>query len=775
MATSIRLLSLCVLSIMALAAQVNWVPTLSEARKLAAEAGKFIVVDVSADWCPPCRKMAREVYPDPRFQEFSRTQVFMLVDAYKDPEGRRLSDRYRVKSFPTILVLDAEGREIDRLTGGRGTESLIESLTGIFEHPVPARELNRAADEAPEDAELQRRAGERAFERDDFKRARKYLGQALELIESSADRVPLLTLHARAAYQDGEAEEALRSFAALEALAPDVFEIAEFRLLRARMRVAAGRHEEALEDLNRLLRSGSERDEARKLLARLPKELRRGEKEFEESLRKAEKLLEKRKPSEALPLAQEAVDAVPDSARAHRLLAGIHAALRPESAEGSDYHFSQAVRHFHFASRLDPDDNLTWIQGKVLFGASPVKLQPDNPKAAKKFKKAEDLIAKLKYRKAAELYLQVMEEEPTFSRAVLHLGDCFFQNGQMEQALKAYRMAAQISPLDPSTHRFAADALLKLGRGEEARRSLMTSLLADPSYPWAWRDLRGMRGPQGLERHLDLIPVDLLLPLPQDYDRLMSAIDAATASAWRIYLDCKIQWQNELHRSRFGGQPYHYSAAEEVDCLGRLTEKWGELRLLDPQLSDPELDFLRQIALADQLQAFVFLELFSELLRPEFEAWKRRDPDAAQRYLEDFVYSRPLESLRQGYNNRAIRAYNEGVKSHQSDPVRAASHYRDALAHEPYMESALVNLGILLLQAEDFEAAEEIYRRRLQLHPASDEVLESLSEIHYQTGRLETAAQFLQQALEHTQDPDARLRRQQNLEHLKSRLSQEKP
>lgn len=775
MAASIHLVSLWIVSITTLAAQVNWVPRLSEAKKLAAEGDKFIVVDVSADWCPPCQRMAREVYPDPQFQEFTRSQVFMLVDAYKDPEGQRLSNRFRVKSFPTILVLDAQGREIDRLTGGRGTQGLIESLSRIFEHPMPAKELNRAAEDAPGDAELQRRAGERAFERDDFKRARKYLGRALELIESDPDRVQLLTLHAQAAFEDGETEEALQSFAALEALAPQVLEVANFRLMRARMRVAAGRHEEALEDIERLLRSGEERDEARKLLSRLPKELRRSEKEFEKSLRDGEKLLEQGKPSEALLVAQEAVDAAPDSARAHRLLARVHAGLHLKSAERRDHHFTQAVRHFHFATRLDPDDHLTWIEGKVLFGASPVKLRPDNAKAAKKYSKAEDLIAKQQYRKAAELYLQVMEMEPSFSRAVLHLGDCFFQNGQMEQALKAYTMAAQISPLDPSTHRFAADALLKLGRVDEARQRLMTSLLADPSYPWAWRDLRGMHGSQGLERHLNLIPVDLLLPQPDDYDRLISAMDAATAPAWRAYLDCKIQWQNELYRSRFGGEVYRYSAAEEIDCLGRLTAIWGELRLADPELSNPELDFLRQVSLASQTEAFVFLELFSELLRPEFEAWKRRRPKSAQRYLKDFVYSRPLESLRQGYNNRAIRAYNQGVKSHDSDPERAADHYREALAHEPYMESALINLGILLLQEGDFQAAEEILHRRLQLNPASDEVLESLSEIHYQTGRFESAVKYLQQALEHTQDAAARQRREQNLEYLKSRLPHNRP
>ena len=41
-----------------LQAQVKWVPSFEDAKKIASRDNKFIVIDVSASWCGTCRKMA---------------------------------------------------------------------------------------------------------------------------------------------------------------------------------------------------------------------------------------------------------------------------------------------------------------------------------------------------------------------------------------------------------------------------------------------------------------------------------------------------------------------------------------------------------------------------------------------------------------------------------------------------------------------------------------------------------------------------------------------
>ena len=78
--------------------------------------------------------MAREVYTDDAFIEFSRKFVFMRVLEDKDPKGAELKSRYRINGVPTLLILDSRGLEIDRIRGARPAEDLIEELELILEY-----------------------------------------------------------------------------------------------------------------------------------------------------------------------------------------------------------------------------------------------------------------------------------------------------------------------------------------------------------------------------------------------------------------------------------------------------------------------------------------------------------------------------------------------------------------------------------------------------------------------------------------------------------------
>jgi thioredoxin-related protein len=76
--------------------------------------------------------MTREVYSDEEFIKFSRSQVFMRVFQDTEPEGERLARRFRVRGYPTLIVLDSKGQEVDRILGAMSAEDLIEELKLIF-------------------------------------------------------------------------------------------------------------------------------------------------------------------------------------------------------------------------------------------------------------------------------------------------------------------------------------------------------------------------------------------------------------------------------------------------------------------------------------------------------------------------------------------------------------------------------------------------------------------------------------------------------------------
>jgi hypothetical protein len=76
--------------------------------------------------------MAREVYTDKAFLEFSRKYVWIRLFQDTDPEGARLASRFRVEGFPTLIILNSSGREVDRILGSMSAPDLIEELQSIF-------------------------------------------------------------------------------------------------------------------------------------------------------------------------------------------------------------------------------------------------------------------------------------------------------------------------------------------------------------------------------------------------------------------------------------------------------------------------------------------------------------------------------------------------------------------------------------------------------------------------------------------------------------------
>ncbi len=83
--------------------------------------------------------MTREVYSDKTMVEFSRRQIFVRIFVDNDPQGESLASKFKIRGYPTILVLDSSGREVDRITGFRRARDLIEELQEIFDNAPKKR------------------------------------------------------------------------------------------------------------------------------------------------------------------------------------------------------------------------------------------------------------------------------------------------------------------------------------------------------------------------------------------------------------------------------------------------------------------------------------------------------------------------------------------------------------------------------------------------------------------------------------------------------------
>ena len=124
----------------------GWMGNIEKALEIAKKEKKQVLIDFTgSDWCPPCIALHRRVLSTKAFHDFAKNRfVLVSVDFPRNktqPDNLRqanaiLAREFRVEGFPTVILVDANGTELHRVTGYTN-QSPAQYIRDLTPKPAP--------------------------------------------------------------------------------------------------------------------------------------------------------------------------------------------------------------------------------------------------------------------------------------------------------------------------------------------------------------------------------------------------------------------------------------------------------------------------------------------------------------------------------------------------------------------------------------------------------------------------------------------------------------
>jgi tetratricopeptide (TPR) repeat protein len=245
--------------------------------------------------------------------------------------------------------------------------------------------------------------------------------------------------------------------------------------------------------------------------------------------------------------------------------------------------------------------------------------------------------------KARQGYMRAYLLGPKQYYAALFMGDSYFKQHQPVFAGEWFSNAIKIDPNIETAYRYWGDALLGVGKLDEARTQYIGAVVADPYNENSWGGLKNWTARTKLQ--LNWLKLKDRVAVEVKDGKTNVTIDSSIAkgdpsmAGWLIYGMTRASWMKEKFAKEYPTEPsYRRSLREETEALhlfATVVKETSEKQKLD--LSGTDLGTLVAIDQAGLLEPFVLLNRSDNGIAKDYEGYRTANRDKIRRYMDEFV------------------------------------------------------------------------------------------------------------------------------------------
>jgi thiol-disulfide isomerase/thioredoxin len=109
---------------------IKWESDWQRVLKSAVEKKQPVLMDFYTDWCPHCKRLDADTFVDKTVIDYFNKENYALLKV--NPEvDRGAEEKFKVFSYPTLVIFKSDGSEIDRILGFKSPVELISGLENL--------------------------------------------------------------------------------------------------------------------------------------------------------------------------------------------------------------------------------------------------------------------------------------------------------------------------------------------------------------------------------------------------------------------------------------------------------------------------------------------------------------------------------------------------------------------------------------------------------------------------------------------------------------------